>query len=84
MKSTVITSYSIHYTKLYEPNRFIDFETHRLKVVSEDTDLPKDARVGISSFGFGGANAHLIIRGAAESARKEMRKLDSPFRNNFV
>lgn len=61
------------------PNRFIDFEGHRLKVVSEETPIDGDALVGISSFGFGGTNAHIIIKGAQETHRKLPAPIQIPF-----
>lgn len=67
---------NLHFTT---PNQYIDFDTHHLKVVSEETPISKEAIMGVSSFGFGGANAHIVIRGAEDMARKEIRAYDSPF-----
>jgi polyketide synthase 13 len=53
---------SINYTG---PNPYIDFETVRLKVADTVTDWPRysgHAITGVSGFGFGGANAHLVLR----------------------
>lgn len=61
------------------PNQFIDLDAHNLKVVSEETGISRQALMGISSFGFGGANAHIVIRGASDDARKEIQVYDSPF-----
>ncbi|MBU1171671.1 MAG: hypothetical protein KKD44_19125 [Proteobacteria bacterium] len=61
------------------PNQYIDFESFNLKVVSQQTDLSKQAIIGISSFGFGGANAHIIIKGADEPHRKKIQTIESPF-----
>ncbi len=61
------------------PNKFIDFDSYLLRVVDKPTPVDPQALAGISSFGFGGANAHVIICGAARSARKEMTALDIPF-----
>src|SRR6201999_2382032 len=47
------------------PSPFIDFDANRLKVIDTATDWPRYggyALAGVSSFGFGGANAHLVIR----------------------
>ncbi len=47
------------------PNPYIDFDTERLRVVSTATDWPRysgHAIAGVSGFGFGGANAHLVLR----------------------
>lgn len=61
------------------PNRFIDFDGHRLKVVSEETPIDRNALVGISSFGFGGTNAHIIIKGAEDADRKSPVVIPIPF-----
>ena len=52
---------SINYTG---PNPYIDFEAVRLKVADTVTDWPRysGAIAGVSGFGFGGANAHLVLR----------------------
>ncbi len=53
---------SINYTG---PNPYIDFETVRLKVNDTVTDWPRysgHAIAGVSGFGFGGANAHMVLR----------------------
>ncbi len=53
---------SINYTG---PNPYIDFENVRLKVADTVTDWPRysgHAVTGVSGFGFGGANAHLVLR----------------------
>ncbi|RAV13067.1 polyketide synthase [Mycobacterium colombiense] len=47
------------------PSPYIDFEGMRLKVVDTASDWPRYggyALAGVSSFGFGGANAHLVVR----------------------
>lgn len=47
------------------PSPYIDFEAMHLKMVTEPTDWPRYggyALAGVSSFGFGGANAHLVVR----------------------
>ncbi|RAV07812.1 polyketide synthase [Mycolicibacterium sp. GF69] len=47
------------------PNPYIDFEGVHLKVADTVTDWPRysgHAIAGVSGFGFGGANAHLVLR----------------------
>jgi polyketide synthase 13 len=47
------------------PSPYIDFDGMHLRVVDETTDWPRYggyALAGVSSFGFGGANAHLVVR----------------------
>ncbi len=47
------------------PNPYIDFNAVRLKVADTVTDWPRYggyAIAGVSGFGFGGANAHLVLR----------------------
>jgi polyketide synthase 13 len=53
---------SINYTG---PNPYIDFEAIHLKVADTVTDWPRysgHAITGVSGFGFGGANAHMVLR----------------------
>ncbi|ODR06494.1 polyketide synthase [Mycolicibacillus koreensis] len=47
------------------PNPYIDFDALHLKVADTVTDWPRYggyAVAGVSGFGFGGANAHLVVR----------------------
>ena len=47
------------------PNPYIDFDAVRLKVADTLSDWPRYsgyAIAGVSGFGFGGANAHLVLR----------------------
>ncbi|WP_024801271.1 polyketide synthase Pks13 [Nocardia sp. BMG51109] len=47
------------------PNPYIPFEQARLKVVDEPTEFPRysgRATIGVSGFGFGGTNAHVVIQ----------------------
>src|SRR5246127_3509330 len=47
------------------PSPYIDFDAMRLKVVDTVSDWPRYggyALAGVSSFGFGGANAHVVVR----------------------
>lgn len=53
------------------PSPFIPFEQARLKVVDEPTEFPRYsgvATVGISGFGFGGTNAHVVLQEYVASA----------------
>jgi polyketide synthase 13 len=53
---------SINYTG---PNPYIDFDAIHLKVADTVTDWPRysgHAITGVSGFGFGGANAHMVLR----------------------
>ncbi len=62
-----------------QPNQHIDFDSHPVQVVTEATRIDHQANVGISSFGFGGSNAHIIIQGAEASVRKRIQPLAIPF-----
>lgn len=64
---------------LNRPNTFIDFKTHPIEVVTRQTPLDSLAYTGISSFGFGGTNAHIIVKGAAAEVRKAVAPLQIPF-----
>ena len=47
------------------PNPYIDFDKEHLKVASEVTEWPRYSGhkiAGVSGFGFGGANAHIVVR----------------------
>ncbi|ORA72925.1 polyketide synthase [Mycobacterium heidelbergense] len=51
------------------PNPHIPFHDMRLKVVTETTDWPETGvprLAGVSSFGFGGTNAHVVVEQAPE------------------
>lgn len=53
------------------PNPHIPFDNLRLKVVAEPTDWAATGRprtAGVSSFGFGGTNAHVVLEEAPDSA----------------
>lgn len=47
-----------------EPNPLIPWAEHNLVVTQRPVELADDALVGISSFGFGGANAHVVLQAA--------------------
>ncbi|MEB3035134.1 type I polyketide synthase [[Mycobacterium] nativiensis] len=60
------------------PNPHIAFDQMRLKVVAEQQDWPSTdhpRRAGISSFGFGGTNAHVVIE-QAPPAKISAREAD--------
>ncbi|WP_280362142.1 polyketide synthase Pks13 [Nocardia wallacei] len=47
------------------PNPYIPFEQAHLKVIDEPTEFPRysgRATIGVSGFGFGGTNAHVVIQ----------------------
>ncbi|MEV4255813.1 beta-ketoacyl synthase N-terminal-like domain-containing protein, partial [Spirillospora sp. NPDC049652] len=65
---------SSHYK---EPNPHIPFDDLRLAVVAEETPWPgqgRPRRAGVSGFGFGGTNAHVVLEEApaAEVAREDV------------
>ena len=49
---------SLHFDR---PNPDIPFEELGLRVATEPEDLPGPAYAGVNSFGFGGANAHVVL-----------------------
>lgn len=60
------------------PNPHIAFDQMRLKIVAEQQDWPSTdhpRRAGISSFGFGGTNAHVVIE-QAPPAKISAREAD--------
>jgi len=65
-----------------QPNQYIDFKSNHLRVVTEETKIDNEANIGISSFGFGGVNAHVIIRGANDLVRKKIKDFEIPFDRN--
>ena len=81
IKSVLALNYGIIPPNLHfnEPNEYIDFESYQLEVVSEETGIDNLAAIGISSFGFGGTNAHIIIKGVEDAVRKKIEKLTIPF-----
>ncbi len=81
VKSLLILNHGIIPANLHfsKPNQFIDFDSYGLTVVSRETPIDPLAYIGISSFGFGGANAHIIIKGVKESQRKAVVDQPSPF-----
>jgi len=84
IKSVLILNNGIIPPNLHfnQPNQYIDFESYPIKIVTEETKIDNEANIGISSFGFGGVNAHVIIRGANGQVRKKVRNLEIPFDRN--
>jgi phthiocerol/phenolphthiocerol synthesis type-I polyketide synthase A len=63
------------------PNPHIPFEELGLRVVDEPTNWPstgRPRRAGLSSFGFGGTNAHLVLEQAPAPVSPRLRLADSP------
>ncbi|RJQ87928.1 MAG: acyltransferase domain-containing protein [Desulfobacteraceae bacterium] len=81
IKSVAALNYGIIPPNLHfnQPNRHIDFQAYPIQVVTEQTPIDQQACIGISSFGFGGSNAHIIIKGAEPSLRKQIQPLEIPF-----
>lgn len=50
------------------PNPNIDFDAWNIEVVTDTLELPKTGQItiGVNSFGFGGANAHVILQSPPE------------------
>ena len=67
---------NLHFNR---PNQYVDFESFNLRVVSEATRINSQSHIGISSFGFGGTNAHIIIKGAEKRVRKKIENITVPF-----
>ncbi|GFG87120.1 polyketide synthase Pks13 [Mycolicibacter algericus] len=65
------------------PNPYIDFAATHLKVADTVTDWPRYggyAVAGVSGFGFGGANAHLVVREVLprDVVEKEVEEPETP------
>jgi len=67
---------NLHFNR---PNQYIDFESNHIKVVTEKTPIDHQAVIGVSSFGFGGTNAHIIIKGVEDAVRKTIQPQAVPF-----
>lgn len=70
------TALALHHRRLphslhfHTPNPHIDFEALRLRVVTAPTAWPERGhppRAGVSAFGFGGTNAHVVLEQAPAS-----------------
>jgi acyl transferase domain-containing protein/acyl carrier protein len=81
IKSIAILSHGLIPPNLHfhHANEFIGFESQNIRVVAENTAIEPSACIGISSFGFGGTNAHIIVRGVETSVRKEIKPVAIPF-----
>jgi len=53
-----------------EPNPRVSWDELRVRVAEEPTELPRGRVAGVSSFGFSGTNAHVVL-GAAPDATNE-------------
>jgi polyketide synthase 13 len=63
------------------PNPYIDFDKEHLQVASELTDWPRYSGhkiAGVSGFGFGGANAHIVVREVLPSDLVEPEPVSEP------
>ena len=81
IKSVLILNHGVIPGDLHflQPNEYIDFDSFHLKVVAEETDIDPQSYIGVSSFGFGGANAHVVLAGVDKSVRKPVVDLPIPF-----
>jgi acyl transferase domain-containing protein len=81
IKSVLILNYGIIPPNLHfnQPNQYIDFESNHLKVVAEEARIDNKINIGVSSFGFGGTNAHIIVKGVENDIRKKIENLEIPF-----
>ncbi|MEE4602890.1 MAG: beta-ketoacyl synthase N-terminal-like domain-containing protein, partial [Desulfobacteraceae bacterium] len=86
IKSVLVLHYGIIPPNLHynQPNEYIDFDSYQLTVVSDKTEIDNQANIGISSFGFGGTNAHVIIKGVDDAVRKKIANIAIPFDRSKV
>ncbi|MFF5112045.1 SDR family NAD(P)-dependent oxidoreductase [Streptosporangium sp. NPDC000509] len=61
-----------------EPNPEIDFDAWRLQVVQENTPLPDGAVAGVSSFGVGGTNCHVVLSAAERGGDAPENPVEAP------
>ena len=64
---------SLHFDR---PNPDIPFEDLGLTVVTAKETIPGPTYAGVNSFGFGGANAHVVLGSPPESDLPEVRGID--------
>ncbi|QGU05713.1 polyketide synthase Pks13 [Corynebacterium comes] len=81
---------SLHFAA---PNRYIDFDAERLEVVEDPREWPEYSErkvAGVSGFGFGGTNAHVVVSSfdpadyEAEAAAPGEAQLTDPEHPNAV
>ncbi len=63
------------------PNKNIDFKASNLEVVDKFTPLPKSNHpllMGVNSFGFGGANAHILLEEYKPGKTAELHSIQKP------
>lgn len=66
----------VKHLNLNELNKYIDLKSHKLVILKENTSWPEESPFGaISSFGFSGTNAHLIIGPAPQRENTDQNEL---------
>ncbi len=63
----------------YEPNRMIDFVSSPVFIADRPLALPKQAVIGVSSFGFSGTNCHVILKSPPETEETGDEEKNSGF-----
>ncbi|MGP6175236.1 polyketide synthase Pks13 [Corynebacterium sp. A21] len=80
---------SLHYS---DPNRYIDFDAERLEIVEDPREWPTYSGrklAGVSGFGFGGTNAHVVVSEFVaadyeDTPRQRAAQLSDPANPNAV